>query len=262
MRISIIGNGKVAQALAIRLQESRQELVEMFSQNQNKLTQFCSRKSITPLNDIRKLNRNIDLLIIAINDDAIEKVSKEIQGNFLVVHTSGSVPMEVLNTQNIPNFGVLYPLFSFSKHQKIDFREIPFLVEANTKKNQSLLLEIANAISDSVHICKSDLRFKYHLMAVFVNNFVNHIWGQAQASSQEMGLKFDLLKPILMQTAQKAVSSPNILELQTGPAIRNDKLIINKHLKKLESLPEMQNLYQILTQMIQNTQGQQKNTKS
>ncbi len=254
MRISIIGNGNVAQALAIALQESGQEVVEMSAQNRGKLEQFCKKQNILPLADIRNLNANIDVLIIAVNDDSIENISKQIQGDFLVVHTSGSVPMEVLNTPRISNFGIFYPLFSFSKHQKVNFREIPILIEANTEKNKNVLLEIANAISDSVYLCDSEQRAKYHLMAVFVNNFVNHIWGKAQETSQEIGINFDLLKPILMQTAQKAVSKPNILALQTGPAIRNDKLIIEKHLKSLEHLPEMKNLYQILTQMIQSTE--------
>jgi hypothetical protein len=60
------------------------------------------------------------------------------------------------------------------------------------------------------------------------------------------GFSFDLLEPLIIETISKAIESgPE--NSQTGPAFRNDKNTIEKHLELLSFSPELQILYKELT---------------
>ena len=66
---------------------------------------------------------------------------------------------------------------------------------------------------------------------------------------EENNVPFEVLHPLIQETAHK-ISELSPKEAQTGPALRNDTITIEKHLDFLEN-PEFKNLYQLLTQSIQ-----------
>ena len=58
-------------------------------------------------------------------------------------------------------------------------------------------------------------------------------------------------RPLIEETEKKAhVLSPR--EAQTGPAVRYDEKIINKHLELLSNEPQMQEIYQLISKSIHN----------
>jgi len=64
-------------------------------------------------------------------------------------------------------------------------------------------------------------------------------------------LDLKLLLPLLKQTLKKLDTlSPK--EAQTGPAIRNDLITMSKHLKLLADEPELKDIYEALSESIQN----------
>jgi hypothetical protein len=65
---------------------------------------------------------------------------------------------------------------------------------------------------------------------------------------QEQSLSFDLLKPLILETANK-INSLSPAEAQTGPAKRNDKKTIEKQLHLLKESP-YKDIYQDLTNSI------------
>lgn len=56
------------------------------------------------------------------------------------------------------------------------------------------------------------------------------------------GIEFDILKPLIMETADKINTLPP-REAQTGPAIRYDENIINKHLIMLDNRKHWKAIY-------------------
>ena len=94
----------------------------------------------------------------------------------------------------------------------------------------------------------SEERKQCHLAAVFANNFVNHFYMLAETILKEKNLDFMLLKPLVLETAQKVLEmSPE--EAQTGPAARNDQNVIEEHLRLLAS-PKLENLYRFVSESI------------
>jgi hypothetical protein len=95
-----------------------------------------------------------------------------------------------------------------------------------------------------------------HLCAVYVNNFTNQLYRIAHEISDGKGINFDVLKPLILETAKK-VQTLSPFAAQTGPAKRNDKKTIKKHLKLIEN-KDHKAIYELLTDSIKKTHGRQK----
>ena len=250
IKISIIGSGNVAQHLIttfLHLEELSNDvaLTQVFSRKKENLTPLLSFEKIT--DDFNKL-QEADLYIIAVSDDAIQSVSAQLPfKNRLVVHTSGSVPLTVLDSNN--RKGVFYPLQTFTKGKAVNFRNIPICLEAENAYDYQLLDKVAKLISDKVYAINSEQRKALHVAAVFVNNFTNHLYAIGNEICIENQIPFDILKPLMQETVDKVMTLlPD--EAQTGPAIRNDEKTIAAHEAFLKHENQLK-LYKTLTQSIQ-----------
>ena len=214
--------------------------------NRSKINLNKELDNIPFTTDLSKI-KEADLYIIGIPDDAIAAFSETLPlKNKLVVHTSGSVSMEALSKRN--RKGVFYPLQTFSKNREVNFNTIPICIEAKEEAELELLTNLGNSLSEKVVEIDSDERSKLHLAAVFVNNFVNHLYAIGDDILGNNELSFDLLHPLIEETASKVKTlSPS--EVQTGPARRGDQKTIEKHLHLLKEGPESE-LYQQLTESL------------
>lgn len=248
-KIVIIGSGNVATHLGVALKKSNYSIVQVYSLHKSfagKLAKDLKCKyTIDPL----KIDKSADIYFIAVNDDAIVEVVKQLVLNEkIVVHTSGSVEMNILKPSS-KNYGVFYPLQTFSKNTKVDFKTIPICIEANNSVTLKVLCSIAKNISGNVQKINSAQRKSIHLAAVFANNFSNHLYTIASSILASANVSFDILKPLIEETARKIKNSPPN-ETQTGPAIRDDKKTINNHLKMLSNKKEYQQLYSLMSKSI------------
>ena len=136
-------------------------------------------------------------------------------------------------------------LQTFTSNAKVNFSEIPICIETFHQEDLILLQELGNSISNNVQIVTSTQREHIHLSAVIVNNFVNHLYLIGQDLLMNQSLTFDILKPLIVETATKIENiSPH--NTQTGPAKRNDLKTIEKQLHLLKDSP-YQELYKNIT---------------
>lgn len=246
IKVVLIGSGNVAQHLIqVLLQSQKVDLVQAFARTPSHLSHLLPIAKIT--SDYQKIIE-ADLYIISVSDKAISEVSAQLRfENRLVVHTSGSSEISVLNDKN--RKGVFYPLQTFTKGKEIDFASIPICLEAKNEVDYQLLEKLGKCISEKVVQINSEQRKSLHVAAVFVCNFVNHLYEIGNEICEENNVPFEVLHPLIQETAHKIMElSPR--EAQTGPALRNDTKTIEKHLDFLEN-PEYKNLYQLLTHSIQ-----------
>ncbi|WP_396141164.1 Rossmann-like and DUF2520 domain-containing protein [Flavobacterium sp.] len=245
IRVSIIGSGNVAQHLIVAFSKTTDiELVQVFARKDAAVAHLINPDKIyTNFNDIIAA----DLFIIAITDDAITEVSAAIPfSNELVVHTSGSVSIAAIDNKN--RQGVFYPLQTFSKSKEVDFKTIPICIETKNEKDFQILEKVAKSISNTVYKINSEQRKALHIAAVFVCNFVNHLYQIGNNICIENDLPFDILKPLIQETANKILTlSPN--QAQTGPAKRKDTQTINAHLSFLSD-ENQKEIYKMLTKSI------------
>jgi len=168
-----------------------------------------------------------------------------------VYHTAAAVSKEVLKNISC-NYGVIYPLQSLRKEMSV-IPEIPFLIDANNEQTETLAMTIAEKLGSSVVKASDAERLKIHVAAVLVNNFTNHLFALTEGYCNKEGIDFQLLKPLIAETSNRAIQSSPSLE-QTGPAIRNDHVTLEKHLKILSLHPELRELYLTLSNSIINHQ--------
>ncbi len=246
----IIGAGNLGTQLALALNENGIQVKQVYSRTLESAQYLAEKVNASFINDLTQLMNTADLYVIAVKDSAIQEVLENLSlsENQLVVHTAGSIPMNILDGFT-PNYGVFYPLQTFLKIREVDFSEIPICIEANHPSNLIRLQELANKLSRSVHQINSDERKTLHLAAVFANNFVNHFYAIGAEILQDKKLNFDLLKPLIRETAAKIEANLPV-DVQTGPAKRNDEAVINAQLKMLHDRPEFQKIYSFVTESI------------
>lgn len=243
--ITIIGSGNVAQHFIKAVSKSVDlELVQVYARTKESVLHLVSTDKI--ISETSQF-KDADLYLIAVSDDAISNVSHLLPfNNKLVAHTSGSVAIDELSNSN--RKAVFYPLQTLSKNKDVNFKEIPICLEAQNESDLKLIKQVAGSISDKVFEVNSEQRKSLHVAAVFVSNFVNHLYKIGNDICLEHNVPFDILKPLIQETAKKIeLLSPN--EAQTGPAKRKDSQTINKHLEILTDHNQKE-IYKILTKSI------------
>lgn len=254
MKISIIGTGNVATQLALGLEQKGLSVVEVYGRNASKAKALINKLYIANyVSSLDFRNSPADVFIICVSDNAIEEVAQNIMlpPQALLLHTSGSVPMQLLTNYH-SNVGILYPLQSISLQKSTQWQEVNLVINCNQENTLPLLVKLASKLSPNVYRYSDEQRKAMHLAAVFGSNFTNHLLKIVKDIADAEGLDFGLFRSLILNTVQKAFDiGPEAS--QTGPAIRNDQGIIDAHLDMLKDSQGLEELYQMLTKHIQAT---------
>ena len=246
--VVIIGSGNVAEAFARVLPERGFEVRQIFARNAERgkvvaqlaQCEWCNNPDLIAIADI---------YLVAISDSAITSLlsSLTLPESAVVAHTAGSQPLEAIPS-HFPRRAVIYPLQTFTAGRRVDFREIPLFIEASDQALLEEIRAIAEQLSNTVIEADSQMRSQAHISGVVVCNFVNHLYTVGAGLMQSAGLPFATLSPLIAETARKAIESGNPSAVQTGPAKRNDRTTIERHLHMLEENPELKDIYEKLSQ--------------
>lgn len=252
MDVSIIGSGNLAWHLAPALDNAGYVVREVYSRNPRHaeaLTERLYQADVKASLDFSTSKSR--LFIIATPDDAIRQVAMNIvlPDEATLVHCSGSQPLDILQFSAAPHTGVFYPLQSFSKSKRVDFRTIPVFIESSTPEAERLLMSMGKAISQKVRKITSEERKALHVAAVFASNFPNHMLAIAKSILQANSLEFDLVKPLIRETMEKALTL-DPASGQTGPAVRGDLEVLDRHMEFLQEDEKVAEIYRVISQHI------------
>jgi len=247
--VVIIGSGNVATQIGKGLQALNFPILQVISKNELNAKSLAGQLNSTYSSDIKAINKAADWYIIAVKDDAIEEVAGQFNvGDKIVCHTSGTVSIDALKKTSA-NYGVFYPLQTFSKDRPVNWNGIPICIECNNANTEEFLEHTAMSVSGNVQKLSTEKRRWAHLAAVWGNNFTNYLLSEAEAICKAHGISFAILKPLLEETIAKAFANGPTLS-QTGPAIRGDEHTIQNHLKMLEGDKALQEIYRTLSEAI------------
>jgi predicted short-subunit dehydrogenase-like oxidoreductase (DUF2520 family) len=247
--VVILGAGNLAWHFGHRLSGAGIQVRQVFSRTPKQGESLASELNTGYTNRLDLLAEDADLYLLAVSDDAIASLLRQARfGKRLVAHAAGSVSIDVF-AGKVKNYGVLYPLQTFTQGKPLDFSNIPLFIEANNARNLEKLNRLACRLSERVYIVDSEKRTYLHLAAVIASNFTNHMFTLAEKLMQERNLSFDILKPLIQETVAKALQISPFLS-QTGPAIRGNAQVIEKHMAMLEHHPEIRELYRMISESI------------
>lgn len=265
MKIVFLGSGNVATHLSQALNHSMSdEVVQVFSptaENAKSLAELMPCGYCTDINDV---DVNADIYICSVKDSAQRQVWLALKKHFnesdvnladkIVVHTAGALAMDGEDglSSVFPNCGVVYPVQSFSKQRSVDLSHTPFLIEATIPSTLEKLRRLVATVSDRCYVATTRQRNALHPAAVFASNFANHMYAIAHRLMEKNGLPFDILIPLIQETAQKVMEVAPVAA-QTGPAVRGDEGVMSKQEKGLNedgNETELE-IYRLVSQNIQ-----------
>ena len=257
--IVFVGAGRVATSLSLALAQAGHHILQVYSRTETSAKALADRLRADYTTDIDSLARGADIYIIALTDTALAGLAPRItegREDSLFVHTAGSMSIDTLTC---PRRGVFYPMQTFSLERIVDFGHVPCFVEASSASDQEQLRALASSISDSVYALSSHDRQYLHLAAVFCCNFANHCYAIAERLLGEHGVPFEVMLPLIDETAAKAHTMSPVIG-QTGPAARDDREVMRRQEQLLASNPALQQIYHLMSQDILNFSGQSGNS--
>lgn len=267
MRIVILGAGNLATNITKALKRAGHDIVQVYSRTMQSASVLANVVGCEAINDLSLVSPDADVYIIAVRDTAISDVARAIcpivSMRATILHTAGSVPMEVLltgdrnvcrgvpsqSTTRVRPYGVLYPMQTFTKGREVNFAEIPCFIEGSDAQALKMISLLARSISDNVREMSSEDRKYLHLAAVYACNFVNHCYELSSEVLERCGIPFDIMLPLIDETARK-VHSITPAEAQTGPAVRYDRNVMDAHLRLLKDDQRMSDIYKLMSNSI------------
>jgi predicted short-subunit dehydrogenase-like oxidoreductase (DUF2520 family) len=243
--VAFIGSGKVTNVLSAIFLDRGVSISGISSRNQSSGKELSQKIGCEFFDDESVLRS--DLIVVAVNDDAVKSVIERINPSQQVVYTAGSIELKNISH---PNCGVFYPLQTFTQGKKLDSTEIPILIETNQIEFRQELEHFCSKLGFHFQYCESEQRKQYHLSAVILNNFMHHLAYISKIELEEKGLDWNVLIPLLKETFDKIVHS-DLHEGQTGPARRGDLKVIQEHQKMLTG--KHLEIYNVITNSILDT---------
>lgn len=248
-KIAIVGSGNVANTYTKILKNNGICPEYILIRDEGRIEEIKESFGVEAIVDYGKLSE-CDLVIIAVNDDAIGEVASRLSGfKGLLVHTSGTQASHILNV--VDNYGVIYPLQTLTKNYDVDFKSVPLLINASSEENKDRLRMLAEKMSGVVMECSDEERRYLHMSAVFVCNFVNLMLQIGGKLLGDKNINISVFEPLVRETVNKAfaMGPENAL---TGPAVRGDRETIKKHLAMLDDYSDEKKIYELLTDYIIN----------
>jgi len=246
--VVIVGAGNLATSLALAMHRKGIKVLQVLNRTQQKGERLAKRVVAEFSADFRKAELSADLYLLAVSDSAIPEVAGRLGlTDQLVVHTSGSTDISSLEGTS-GNYGVFYPLQTFSGSKPSGLRGVPVCIESNTPANEQRLLSLGRRLGGNVHLINSSQRKVLHMTAVFASNFSNFMYVIAEDILLKHDIPFSLLKPLILQTAH--TRHEDIFRRQTGPAVREDRKVLDEHKKMLAGYEEYMDIYDLISESI------------
>lgn len=255
MRIAIIGAGNLATHLTKALIRGGHTVVQVFSRTEESASELGCLTDVPYTCKLSEIVTDAEIYIFSVKDAVLEElVSKIAEGreHALFIHTAGSMPVDLFKDVTV-HYGVLYPMQSFTKNRDVDFSTVPCFLEASSEEDLLLIRKLAGSVSGQLYELDSVKRKQLHLAAVFACNFVNHCYAQAADLLESHGIPFEVMLPLIDETAAK-VHDINPSDAQTGPAVRYDRNVIERHLKLLEADEMKSTIYDLMSRSIHRTE--------
>jgi len=255
MKIAIVGTGNIAFQMGQRLSSQGINVSLIIGRNVQDGNRLASKIGCQFSDNFDTSDPECDVYILAVSDRAIEKVAKSLnRTDAILIHTSGSINMDVLPGNNT---GVLWPLYSITKERILNWKEIPLVTESSNKRVENCLVTLTEALGGEQYFLNSKQRAHAHLLAVCANNFTNHFFHLIEEHQSELDLNKKMFHSIVKDTFDTILTSDTeeniLLNRQTGPAIRKDKVSMKNHNEMLSENPQLRKLYETFSTSILET---------
>ncbi len=232
MFVSIIGTGRLGRSLDVLLRRSDRADCEV---------ELLGRDGAP----------GAPVVLLAVPDHAIVEAAARVPEGSVVLHCSGTTPVDVLRPHRPA--GSFHPLMTFPGPEVglPDLREVPAAIDGDPEAVDAAR-QIASALAMRAISVPGDRRL-YHAAAVIAGNFATVLLGEASRVLAHAGVEAEdapsLLAPLAIQSLKNAGEKGPAAAL-TGPVARGDVATLDGHREALVAagLSDLLPLYDALTQ--------------
>lgn len=256
-KISIIGAGNLGHHFTKAFISKGFTDIEIYSRTHLSAKKLAGLYNLNYTSNLNEIRNNSDIYLFLLTDTGVKEMADTFPfTDKFMVHCSGSIPLDIFKRKT-KNYAVFYPFQTIKKNIDLDFSNIPLCIEFANEKCKLELVSIAEKLNCKYYFIDSEKRKILHLAAVFACNFMNHCVHLGESILKDNDITVDILKPLLNQSFENIVNH-SASEIQTGPAIRGDSHIIEKHLKILDSDNQKKELYKLLSKSIKTLNNYEK----
>jgi predicted short-subunit dehydrogenase-like oxidoreductase (DUF2520 family) len=244
-RIGIVGAGAVGTALGVAINRAGWPVVAVASRDASRRDRFCALVlGAQALAEPAAMLDIVDLIIIAVPDDAIAAVAAQIRlrsGQGLV-HTSGALGAEVLAQALAEGgqIGSFHPLVSFTADVERSVSDIAGAAIAIEGDDQlvALLADLATAIGGTAVRLQPGAKAAYHAAAVMASGGLVALLDAVVTLGAKAGLdehgSLEAYGRLMEQTLANA-RAVGVGAALTGPIIRGDVGTVAAHVAAIET---------------------------
>lgn len=195
-----------------------------------------------------------DIIWVLKKDDQIEKEIRRwysIYPYALYISSSATFNIQEINRELPVRASTLYPPASFpGSRLRRDFSGITFLTEYGRylmPAHRKMIKKIVCTLKARMDEIPYEERLRFHIAAVFANNFSHALWDISLRLVPPDCKKY--LLPLMHQTLDN-LRKMNPSGTITGPAKRNDRYSMNKHMELLGEKKIIKKIYRDISEYI------------
>ncbi|MEY2459691.1 MAG: hypothetical protein QOG30_1521 [Acidimicrobiaceae bacterium] len=192
--------------------------------------------------DVTEAAVGVDLLVIAVPDDAVATVAQSVTPvpSTVIAHLAGSLGLDVLSPH--VRRAALHPLASLPSPEvgAERLRGAWFAIAGDP-----LVSEVVDALEGRSFEVSDKRRAAYHAAAAIASNHLVALLAQVERVAEGADVPFDAYLDLVRATIEN-VAALGPVEALTGPAARGDEATIGRH---LAALPDGEReLYEVLAE--------------
>lgn len=252
--IGIIGVGKVGETLARLCFQQGYAIGAVYNRTFSKAQSLAHQVSSRVTHDMLDVVKYCDLIILSVNDDAIESTAQTLSTAKIhdkaVVHVSGAASMDVL--QSVQNAGAmvgsLHPAFPFSSVESSlqGLIGVTFAIEFSHELLRQWLVDMIDTFEGQIIEIPFGKKAQYHLALTIASNYMVTLYAVAEGLLGEFSDDSNANRhalETLMSATMRNLAEQGVPEALTGALVRIDTGTIQKHLDALSEKPLIYDLY-------------------
>src|SRR5438105_2881068 len=259
-QIAIVGPGRLGGALSLALTEAGYRVSEVISRDtpsSQKRARDIARKTRSFTTTLKTANLNSDLIWFCVPDREITSAARALTRSAewkgkVAFHSSGALASDELNLLRRRGAAVasVHPMMTFVRVSIPSLRGVTFALEGDVKATRLARKITRDLGGDAFSISKTN-KIAYHAWGGFSSPLLVAMLVTAERVAKAAGLSAAQARKIMLPIVRQTLANYSALGPAgafSGPIVRGDVPVVQKHLRTLQKIPRAKEVYGALAQ--------------
>jgi predicted short-subunit dehydrogenase-like oxidoreductase (DUF2520 family) len=254
-RVTFVGAGNLANALALSLCEAGYEIEQIVSREDPsslRRAQRLAHKVGATAITISRARIQSEVVWFCVPDRAIASAAKSMAAcadwtGKVALHSSGALASDELTALRSRGASIasVHPLMTFVRGSRPSLAGVPFAVEGDSAAVRVARRIVKNLGGHAYSLRKED-KAAYHAWGTFASPLLTALLVTSEHVAAVAGIERKTAKKMMLPMIRQTLANYAALEAAqafSGPIIRGDVETVKRHLRTLRSLPVARDVY-------------------